>query len=183
MNTEIIPVITKEEAKKQFDSMTEKLGIIHTFSFEEMYDWLIELRRRSLQSVFRSKITEFEKIVQGTPGSYGEDPFPLVHLFINGMYIRQVTVPAKVMTVTKIHAVEHIFFLQKGIISILTEDGVVIRTAPYQGVTRVGTKRVIFHHDEVIFTTVHPTKKTTVQEVEEEIFVKDFASLEIKKGE
>ena len=172
-----LATISRDEARKQFNDMTAKLGIVHTFSFDEMYEWLMELRRRKAQPEFRMNITEFEKIVRNTPGSYGEDPFPLVHTFINGLYVRQVTVPADILTVTKIHAVDHVFFLQQGTISVLTEAGPTIHTAPYQGITLKGTKRIIYHHDEVIFTTVHPTTKTTVNEVEDEIFAKDFEAL------
>lgn len=172
-----IATISRDAARRQFDELTEKLGLIHTFTFDEMYEWLMELRRRQAQPEFRAKIVEFEKIIKATPGTYGEDPFPLVHTFINGLYVRQVTVPARILTVTKIHAVEHVFFLQKGTVSILTESGIISHTAPYQGVTKVGTKRIIYHHDEVIFTTVHPTNKTTVAEVEAEIFAQDFEAL------
>jgi len=173
MEVELMP-ISRADAKKQFDEYTQKLGLKHTFTFDEMYDCALELRRRK---EFRTKIVNFENIVKSMPGSLGEDPFPLVHSFVNGLYIRQVTVPARTLTVTKIHAVEHAFFLLKGTISVLTENGVVRYTAPYQGVTKPGTKRIIWHHDEVIFTTVHATNKTDVQSVEEEVIAKDFSEL------
>ena len=30
----------KVSAKKQFDKLTEQLGIVHTFSFDEAWEWL-----------------------------------------------------------------------------------------------------------------------------------------------
>ena len=53
--------------------------------------------------------------------------------------------------------------------SILTEEGVQHIKAPFQGITKVGTKRVIYTHEECIFTTVHSTDNTTISEAEEEI--------------
>jgi hypothetical protein len=177
MSTEVIQPkeITREEAKAQFDAMTEKYGIVHTFSFDEMYDLLLEKRLiKQRKENYRNNALALEEHIKNMPGGLGADPFPLVHTFSDGLYIRQLTVPARTLTVTKIHKQEHVFFLQKGTISVLTEDGVKKFTAPYQGITKVGTKRIIYHHDEVIFTTVHSTDKKTVEEVEEQVIAQNF---------
>ena len=153
-------MITKEQAREQFDKHTRELGLIHTFDFDEVYDLLMERRlAKERQEKFRDQIVKFEDKVRSIPGALGADPFPLEHAFADGLYIRKVTVPAKTLTVTKIHAVNHAFFLQQGTISVLTEEGVKKFVAPYQGITKAGTKRIIYHHDEVIFTTVHPPLK------------------------
>ena len=44
---------------------------------------------------------------------------------------------------TKIHKKEHPFFLMKGKMSILTENGVKHIQAPHHGITKPGTKRII----------------------------------------
>lgn len=174
-------MISKEEARKQFDYHTEKLGLIHTFDFDEVYDLLMERRlAKQRQENFRKNITEFETKVKSIPGALGADPFPLEHSFADGLYIRKLTVPSKTLTVTKIHAVNHAFFLQKGTISILTEEGIKKITAPYQGITRAGTKRIIYHHDEVVFTTVHSTKETDINKIEVEVIAEDFGELDDK---
>lgn len=173
--------ITKEEARTQFDKHTKELGLVHTFEFDEVYDLLMERRFiKDRQDKFRENIIKFEEYVKTIPGALGADPFPLEHSFADGLYIRKLTVPAKTLTVTKIHAVNHAFFLQKGTISILTEDGVKKITAPYQGITMAGTKRIIYHHDEVIFTTVHSTKETDINKIEVEVIAQDFEGLENK---
>lgn len=143
----------------------------HTFSFDEMYDVLLKKR-------FHTGITKFEEQMKEMPGCLGADPFPLIHTFSDGLYIRQLTVPPKTLTVTKIHKQEHVFFLQKGTISVLTEEGVKKFTAPYMGITKVGTKRIIYHHDEVIFTTVHATEEKEVEKVEEQVIAKDFSEID-----
>jgi hypothetical protein len=164
-------LITKEEAKKQFEYWTDKLQLKHTFDFDEAYDYIMHKRR---QKEFRSKITILEERIKSIPGCLGSDPYPLKHTFSDGLYIRQLTVPPKTLTITKIHKQEHAFFLMKGTISVLTEEGVKKFTAPYSGITKVGTKRIIYHHDEVIFTTVHCTDKKTIEEVEQQVIAKDF---------
>ena len=172
-------LITKEQAREQFDKHTKELNLVHTFDFDEVYDLLMERRlAKERQSSFRDNVIKFESHVKTIPGALGADPFPLEHSFADGLYIRKLTVPAKTLTVTKIHAVNHAFFLQQGTISVLTEEGVKKYTAPYQGITKAGTKRIIYHHDEVIFTTVHSTKETDIDKIEVEVIAQDFEGLE-----
>jgi hypothetical protein len=171
---EALAEITKEEARAQFNYWTNKLGLIPTFTFDEMYDFLLAQRLKKQKEMYRNGALALEEHIKSLPQGLGKDPFPLVHTFSDGLYIRQLTVPPKTLTVTQIHKQEHVFFLLKGTISVLTEEGVKKYTAPYQGITKVGTKRIIYHHDEVIFTTVHSTDKKTVEEVEEQVIAKDF---------
>jgi uncharacterized protein YegL len=46
------------------------------------------------------------------------------------------------------------------------------------GITKVGTKRIIYHHDEVHFVTVHACKVTNVEDAEKQIFAQDFDEIE-----
>ena len=164
----------KEEARQQFDRHTKELGLKHTFTFDEMWEFLVDRRRKAQ---FRTDIITFEEKVKEMPENLGEDPFPLEHTFLDGLYVRQVTVPPNTLTVTKIHKQENVFFLLKGTISIVTDKGIEQISAPYTGITKAGTKRVILHHDEVVFTTVHATDKKDVEAVEEQIFADDFSGV------
>lgn len=99
---------------------------------------------------------------------------PLNHTFTEKQYIREIKFPKGELLVTKIHKVQHPFFLLKGEISFLTEEGETRISAPYYGVTNAGTKRVIYVHEDTIFVTVHPTSSKDLDEIEEEIIAKDF---------
>ena len=61
--------------------------------------------------------------------------------------------------------------------SILTEEGIQNIKAPYQGVTKPGTKRAIYTHEECIFITVHATDNTTIEDVEEEVICTKYEDL------
>ena len=54
------------------------------------------------------------------------------------------------------------------------EYGIKTIQAPHHGVTKPGTKRAIFTHEDCVFVTVHATDCTTPEEVEEEVIAKDF---------
>ena len=178
---DVVPTtsMTKEDAKAQFDYYTKVLGIKHVFSFDEVWDTLLESRlAKQRKQDFRMGVKQVHENIKNLPGSFGPDPFPLTHTFAGGMYVRYLTVPPRALTVTRIHKQEHVFFLLKGTISVLTEDGVKKFTAPHFGITKVGTQRIIWHHDEVIFVTVHATPETTREAAEEKIFTEDFSEID-----
>ena len=167
--------LSKKELNKQFVDTTNKLGIKHTFNFDEAYEIGQELVRRQ---TFRNKIVDFEdKLnISGLALSQKElhEKNPVKHSFADGCYVREIFNPAGELLVTKIHKKEHPFFLMKGKMSILTEDGVKHIQAPHHGITKPGTKRIIYTHTDCVFVTVHATDKTDVAEIENEVIAKDF---------
>ena len=46
--------------------------------------------------------------------------------------------------------------------------------APFHGITKKGTKRAVYIHEDVIFITVHATEKTTVEEVRKDVLAESF---------
>lgn len=100
---------------------------------------------------------------------------PLKHTFTDGIYVREIFNPAGALITTKIHKIEHPFVLLKGRISTyIPEDGGKVQhiIAPYIGVTKAGTRRVIYAHEDSVFITFHPNPENT-QDLEklEDMFV------------
>ena len=134
---------------------------------------------------FRELIMDFEDRLLDLPGSYGDPEKPgqdeiantinpLKHTFADGLYIREIFMPQGQVVTTGIHKQEHPYFVLKGDVSVLTEDGVVRIKGPYQGITKPGTKRLIYIHEDTTWITVHATEKDTIEEVLEDILAKDF---------
>lgn len=180
----------RESARKQFDEKTNELGLKHTFDFDEAFDF-VEYKRlcndltvpfellpaEYTKEEFREKIVELEsRMIEH--GSFVEEDVnkmnPLVHSFADGCYIRQIYNPKGAILVTKIHKVKHPFFLLKGDMSILSEEGEKRIKAPFYGITTAGTKRIIYCHEECVFVTVHVTKETDLEKIENEIIAKSF---------
>ena len=169
--------LTKEESRAQFVEITEALGLKHSFNFDEAWEIGLEIRKRK---EFREKITELEEAIisiEGTTGDVMHKANPVKHTFAGGCYIREIYNPAHELIITKIHKKEHPFFLMKGEMSILTEEGIQNIKAPYQGVTKPGTKRAIYTHEECIFITVHATENTTIEDVEDEVICTKYEDL------
>ena len=167
--------LTKEEAREQFVRHTEELNIKHTFSFDEAWEIGEELRKKK---EYRLQVVKAEEAMLQLDNVLVGDALhtynPTEHTFAGGCYVRKIFNPADQLLVTKIHKQEHPFFLMEGSMSILTEDGVVHLKAPYHGVTKPGTKRIIYTHTNCVFITVHATDKKTPEEVEEDVIAKDF---------
>ena len=142
-------------------------------SKKEVLDYAVHQKK---QKEFREKITEFEQAVEDHPNKlqFLEELNPLKHTFADGQYIREIFNPAGLFIVTKIHNKTHPFFLMQGEMSIFSQDGVERISAPYYGITKVGTKRAIYTHTECIFVTVHATDKLNIEDVEEEVIAKSF---------
>jgi hypothetical protein len=172
--------LTKEERRTQFIENTEKMGIKHSFTFDEAWE-IGELIRKKYE--YREKIIEFEKQLLSMDGALVGKELdkvnPLKHSFADGCYIREIFIPANTLVISKIHKIAHPFFLVEGEVSILTEDGVVHLKAPHNSITLAGTKRVLYTHTNCRFITVHVTGSTDLQEIENEVIAKDFSDEEI----
>ena len=99
---------------------------------------------------------------------------PLEHSFAEGMYVRKLVMPANQILVGKIHKQDHPYFIMSGDVSILTEDGVVRVDKPHYGMTKAGTKRVIYTHSETTWITVQHTYETDLKKIEEDVIAKGF---------
>ena len=107
----------------------------------------------------------------------------LLHNFVNGLYVRCVVMPKGMLFTTKIHKVDHPFFMTEGSCRILTEEGVEDLIAPHHGITKAGTKRLMYIVETMTWYTIHATDKTSPAEVEEAGSAKDFGEFDIKDSD
>lgn len=108
-------------------------------------------------------------LVREVPGSeVGPD---LLHLVSDGVYFRQIVIPAGLVVVSKRHAREHICTISQGSATVFTEDGVTLIQAPYSFVSPAGSKRVLLVHEEITWATVHRTKFTKIEDIEKDIIM------------
>ncbi|MFZ2937654.1 MAG: hypothetical protein WA066_02995 [Candidatus Omnitrophota bacterium] len=126
----------------------------------------------------RNRILDIEEKVKQLPNAMIGDCFPLKHIFVDGAYVREITMPKGALVVSKIHKKTHPYFILKGEVSVLTEDGVVRLKAPYSGITLAGTKRVLYIHEETIWTTIHVTGETDLEKIEKEIIAETFDEID-----
>lgn len=82
---------------------------------------------------------------------------PLVHRWTPGLYIRQIFMPAGTLLTSKIHKTEHPYVVTKGRVSVYIPGvGVQELAAGHFGITKPGTRRVLYIHEDTTWITFHP---------------------------
>ncbi len=94
---------------------------------------------------------------------------PVTHRFTPGLYIREIFMPKGSLVISKIHKTEHPYVVSKGSANVWTEEGVQRISAPFTGITKPGTRRVLLITEDCIWTTFHPTVETDVDAIERAI--------------
>lgn len=123
----------------------------------------------------RDGIMEMQAILEQVPmGAALDETFPLVHRFADDVYAREILLPKDSIVIGKIHRYGHLNVITKGRVSVLTELGVEELVAPCTFISKPGTKRVVYAHEDTVWTTFHGTKHTDVDKVEEDIICKSF---------
>lgn len=112
-----------------------------------------------------AKIDALEQLMMSVPAV----ECPVFHRFTKGLYTREYHARAGTIQTSKIHRTEHQFILSKGRVTVWSDEGQVTLEAPYHGVTKPGTRRVLFVHEDIIWTTFHATEETDVDVIESQI--------------
>lgn len=113
-------------------------------------------------------------------GWLAEAPQVLRHYFLPGIYVREIALRRGALVVSKIHATEHPFVVSKGVVRVFIEGlGWETIKAPYLGVTKPMTRRVLLVIEDCVWTTFHATNAKTPEDVEGEIIIKRYPKEEL----
>lgn len=95
---------------------------------------------------------------------------PVIHRFTLGLYIREIFMPAGSLITSKIHKTEHPYVVSQGVVSVwIDAENEVLIEAPFTGITKPNTRRVLYVHEDCIWTTFHPTDVQPESDSEEDI--------------
>ena len=98
---------------------------------------------------------------------------PVEHHFAPGVYMRQMNAKAGTLVVSKMHRTEHMNILLTGSLTVATENGIELLTAPVVLKSMPGTKRIGYFHEDSSWITVHPTSETDLELIEQQVIVPD----------
>lgn len=112
--------------------------------------------------------------------SLGE-PMPdckLKHIFSDGIYVREVTMPAGSLIVGRIHTTEHLNEVISGECQIFTADEeLVIRKGGDIFTSKAGVQKVGLCITDVVWRTIHATNETNIEKLEQELSVLTYEEL------
>ena len=112
------------------------------------------LSQKSKMDIFEAELAQLPQL-----------QVPVIHRFTQGLYIREVHVPAGTVFTSRTHKTQHPFVISKGTCDIVDEKGNITRvSAPHTGITELGTRRVFAVYEDLVLTCFHPTILTDPDE-------------------
>ena len=132
---------------------------------------------------FRNNVVDFEANLRQTEGSFiGDNAVcPLKHTFADGIYVREIFIPAGAVLVGKIHKHGHPNFLMSGEVEVVTEGGGAERlVAPLSMISSAGTKRVVYTITDTVWVTIHhnPTNTEDLAKLEKIVIADSYEDYE-----
>jgi hypothetical protein len=88
----------------------------------------------------------------------GVTELPLKHSFEDGLYLREIFIPADTIFIGRVHILGHLVELLQGKVVHITEHGRRIVSAPYSMFTRANYQTVCYTITDVIARSVHPNE-------------------------
>ena len=119
------------------------------------------------------KILLFEAKCLEMVDSYGVEVEP-IHHFSNGVYAREIRVPKGTALVGEIHLKSQLHVLSKGKVIVATDEGVRTLEAPMTYVSPAGVKRIGYVLEDLVWTTIHATDETDVDEIKKELIAPSY---------
>lgn len=145
---------------------------------------IVELPPENLPApIARGKILAIQRACQSLPdGERMDESPPLKHWLAPGIYAREIHLPAQTLVVGRIHRHRHFNIISQGKITCYTEFGLETLEAPASFISEPGTKRVVYTHEDAIWTTIHPnpTNETDIATLEDMFTALDYAELGIE---
>ena len=122
----------------------------------------------------RDKILKLEQAMQDLAPLV----LPIRHHFANGLYAREMEMPAGALLTGAVHKTSHFCILSKGRVLVTGEDGELDLTAPAIIVSEPGTKRAMYAIEDSVWTNVHATNETDLDKLVEELTESTAAELQ-----
>jgi len=110
-------------------------------------------------------------------GEMVEAECPVTHRFSDGLYLREIFMPAGTKIIGKIHATEHFNVLLTGKVTVITAEGREEITAPHTFISKAGIQKVVIVHEDCQWQTLHVTDKTDLIEIEKDVIVESYDQL------
>ena len=85
--------------------------------------------------------------------------------------------PKGMLISSKLHKTNSPYFVLEGDLTVVTGEGEIRIKAPFWGVTKAGTKRILYIHEDTRWITVHATDETDLEKIEDDLIAKSYDEL------
>jgi hypothetical protein len=119
-------------------------------------------------------IADGEVVIAGdknNPIVNNSDKIPINHFFMDGVYIRKMTMYKGYVVIGAIHKHKHMCFLLEGHLSVASSSGVKEYVAPCYIISEPGEKRILYSHEDSCWYNTHknPDNTEDIRELEKQI--------------
>lgn len=94
-----------------------------------------------------------------------EDGLPLTHTFSNGVYAREIFMPAGMLVVGHLHKTRHLNIVSTGSAYVWMGGEIVHIKAPYTFESDCNIRKVLFILEDMFWTTIHVTDETDIEKI------------------
>jgi len=131
----------------------------------------------------RGQISELVKSLQDKCGTgelkeAGGGEEPLIHHFAPGIYCREYHIKKGDLVVGKIHKTCHMSIISKGKVSVKSQYGDEQYTAPCIFRSEIGVQRVVYAHEDTVWTTIHAVDTTDVDDIEDKVVTTSYDEID-----
>ena len=124
-------------------------------------------------------IADGKHVIAGTkdkPVVDDSDVIPIDHFFMDGVYVRKMTMYTGQIVIGAIHKHKHMCFLLKGHLSVASRNGTKEYKAPCYIISEPGEKRILYAHEESHWYNTHKNPKNikNVVELEKQIVATSY---------
>lgn len=122
----------------------------------------------------REKVEQLEDMLQ----AYDPAILPIKHHFADGIYAREMFIPAGAVLTGAVHKTNHMCILSAGHVRVATDEGPIDLVAPATLIAKPGAKRAIFALEDSVWTNIHATNETDLDKIVEEVTESTAAELQ-----
>ena len=120
-------------------------------------------------------IDKFEELLSSMPNQVAIADMDVRHYMTDtGLYAREMLIPAGTLITGRVKKHEHISVIAAGAVTEITEAGRQNVKAPYIMVSQPNTKRIVLAHTDTVWVTIHATKETELDKIEEDLIVTSY---------
>lgn len=103
-------------------------------------------------AVARDKVYRLESLLLTMP----QVDCPVRNVFADGLYAREMTLPAGTVITGAVHKTQHITIISKGRVLVLRPEGPQEFAAPAMFISEPGVKNAVHALEDTVWTTFHP---------------------------
>lgn len=101
-----------------------------------------------------------------------EDGLPLTHTFSDGVYAREIFMPAGMIVVGHVHNTRHLNIISTGKARVYSEGTITEIQAPYTFESGEGARKVLYIEEDMFWTTIHVTEEQDISILEDTLIDK-----------